>query len=231
MSRAQPSGRAAGRGADARPAPHAEAPRSGVRRLWSWTRRLSGRRARLQAAAYRLYGDLVASARAPGFFRDLCVPDTPEGRFEMIGLHAALLLLRLKREGAAGQALGQVVFDLMVADLDQGLRELGIGDLGVGKQVKRLAGQFYARLHALDAAIGGGEPERLAAMLRANVWHGGPEPGAAQVAALADYLIRSERRLGGQSAGALLAGEATFAWLAGRTADTGSERQGDPQGH
>ena len=139
----------------------------------------------------------------------------------MIGLHAALVLLRLRREGAAGQALGQALFDLMMADIDQNLRELGVGDLSVGKQVKRLAGQFYARLHALDAVFDSGElrgsggPDRLGPILRANVWRGGPEPGDDQVVALAGYLIRCGRRLDAQSAGTLLGGEAAFARLDG----------------
>jgi cytochrome b pre-mRNA-processing protein 3 len=220
MSRAQPSNP----GATARPNPEPDDPRFGIERFRAWTGRLRGRRAAraaLEAAAHRLYGDLVAAARAPGFFHTLGVPDTPEGRFEMIGLHAALILLRLQREGAAGRALGQALFDLMFADLDQGLRELGVGDLGVGRQVKRLAGQFYARLRALDAVTGSGEPNggpevgRLGAMLRANVWQGGPEPSAAQVRMLADYLIRCARRLGGQSVSSLLQGEAAFAELDG----------------
>jgi cytochrome b pre-mRNA-processing protein 3 len=196
-----------------------------------WTGRLRARRsahAAREAAAHRLYGSLVASARAPGFFRELGVPDTPEGRFEMIGLHAALVLLRLKREGAAGQTLGQAMFDLMFADVDRSLRELGVGDLGVGRQVKRLARQFYARLHALDAALGGepvrpvGEGEadqieaaRLAPMLRVNVWGGGPAPSADQVRVLADYLVRFERRLAAEDACTLLRGEVTFAGLEG----------------
>jgi cytochrome b pre-mRNA-processing protein 3 len=232
MSRAQPSKPGA---IDLR-APDSRAQRLRAPGFWGWTARLRTRRAAraaLRAAAHRLYGDLVVSARAQGFFRELGVPDTPEGRFEMIGLHAALVLLRLKREGEAGQALGQALFDLMMADMDQSLRELGVGDLGVGRQVKRLAGQFYARLHALEAALGGSEASRtmgkgeagclagaseasrLGPMLRANVWGGGPEPDAAQVSALADYLIRAARGLDRQSAGALLRGEATFPGLDG----------------
>jgi cytochrome b pre-mRNA-processing protein 3 len=193
-----------------------QARRLALRGLLAWPGRLRAQRAAqaaLQTAAHRLYRDLVAAARTPGFFRDLGVPDTPEGRFEMIGLHAALVLLRLKREGAAGQALGQALFDVMFADMDQSLRELGIGDLGVGKQVKRLADQFYARLRSLDAILGTGGADRLGALLGANVWRGGPAPRAEQVAALADYLLRSGRRLDDQSAAALLRGEAAFARL------------------
>ena len=189
---------------------------SGISRLWAWPSRLRARRraqGALQAAAAQLYGAVVEQARAPGFFREWGVPDTPEGRFEMIGLHAGLILLRLRREGAAGQALGQALFDLMFADVDEGLRTLGVGDLGVGRQVKRLAGQFYARLQALDGALHAGAAPQLQEALRANVWHGGRAPGAPEVAALADYLVRSERRLADQSAGALLRGEASFAGL------------------
>ena len=199
--------------------------RSGALRLAAL--RLGMGRSARAAAAGRLYRDLVVQARSPFFYRELGVPDTPEGRFEMIGLHAALILLRLRAGGVAGQALGQALFDLMIADLDQSLRELGVGDLGVGKQVKRLAGQFYARLRALDELIGSGEARgggaagdrgatgRLGEVLRVNVWHGGRAPGAGQVEALADYLVRSARRLGGQSADLLLNGEAAFALPAG----------------
>jgi cytochrome b pre-mRNA-processing protein 3 len=194
--------------------------------LFAWRSQLRARRAaraEQQAAAHRLYRALVDAARTPGFFRDLGVPDTPEGRFEMIGLHAALVLLRLKREGAAGKALGQTLFDLMMADMDQSLRELGIGDLGVGRHVQRLAGQFYARLHALDTMLGqAGAAGRLGPMLRANVWAGGREPNTEQVAMLAEYLSSCQRRLDDQSAGALLRGESAFAELDARAA--GGER-------
>jgi cytochrome b pre-mRNA-processing protein 3 len=210
MSRAQPSPPGAG-GLEGRRLPLAT--------LLAWRERLRARRAARaarQAAAERLYRDLVGVARAPRFFREIGVPDTPEGRFEMIGLHAALVLLRLRREGAEGRALGQALFDLMMADVDQNLRELGVGDLSVGKQVKRLAGQFYARLHALDtalgdgAATGGAEADRLRAALCANVWLGGPEPSADQVASLADHLLRCRRRLDQGCASGLLQGEAAF---------------------
>jgi cytochrome b pre-mRNA-processing protein 3 len=192
--------------------PRAAAEARGGLRGWALRlrARAGGRRAERQAA-HRLYCALVNQARTERFFRALGVPDTPEGRFEIIGLHAALVLRRLRSEGAAGQALGQALFDLMFADVDASLRELGVGDLSVGKQVKRLAGQFYARLSALDQVLGAGAASLIEPILRANVWHGGAPPSAAQVAALAHYLIVCERRLGGQSGSALLHGEVTFA--------------------
>ena len=129
---------------------------------------------RPRQAADQLYRAMVEQARRPAFYRELGVPDTPEGRFEMIALHAALVLRRLRREGLPGQALGQALFDLMFADLDAGLRELGVGDLGVGTYIKRLAGQFYARLAALDEGLGdagpaGSQHGAAPPMLRANV--------------------------------------------------------------
>ena len=108
-------------------------------------------------AAHRLYDEVVKQARTPLLYSELGVPDTPEGRFEMVALHAALLIRRLRAAGGPGRALGQALFDLMFADMDASMRELGVGDLGVGKQVQRLAGQFYARLAALDDAFGKGD--------------------------------------------------------------------------
>jgi cytochrome b pre-mRNA-processing protein 3 len=161
-------------------------------------------RARRRIAA-ALYRDLVNQARTPIFYRDLGVPDTPEGRFEMVGLHVALVVRRLSRAGSAGSALGQELFDQMFADLDESLRRIGIGDLSVGKHVKRLAGNFYARLKALDEAMAG-DPSGLRPMLRTNVYHGGAAPTERQLDALVSYLVAADAALRGQPAASLLAG-------------------------
>ena len=121
-----------------------------------WLRRFrpdAADRARREVAE-RVYRDLVKQARTPLFYRDLGVPDTPEGRFEMVGLHAALVVRRLRSAGAPGSALAQELFDLLFADVDEGLRHIGIGDLAVGKHVRRLAGYFYARLRAPGRGAG-----------------------------------------------------------------------------
>lgn len=189
-----------------------QAPRapSALRRLW---RRLwrgdPDTRARRQAAR-RLYEALVSQARTPDLFRVLGVPDTPEGRFELLALHAALVILRLRSAGPDGRALGQELFDLMFTDVDLNLRELGVGDLSVGKYVKRLARNFYARLAALDAALQAEDAEALVPMLESNVYRGGPAPSEAQVRALADHLVATAAVLEVQDDGRLLAGEASF---------------------
>jgi len=122
------------------------------------------------SAAHRLYDRLVRHARFLIYYDRLGVPDTPEGRFEILALHVGLTVRKLCSLDRDGQAVGQALFDLMVTDLDSNLRELGVGDLSVGKQVKRLAGQFYARLATLHEAFDDGRVEALAPMLTTNVY-------------------------------------------------------------
>jgi cytochrome b pre-mRNA-processing protein 3 len=167
--------------------------------------------------AERVYRDLVKQARTPSFYRDLGVPDTPEGRFEMIGLHVALVVRGLRLAGAPGRALAQELIDLLFADVDEGLRHIGIGDLSVGKHVKRLAGNFYARLRALDEALDTVPGAPLAPMLRTNVYHNAVAPSRRQLAALADYLLAAEAALRAHASARVLAGD--IAWVSPEGAD------------
>jgi cytochrome b pre-mRNA-processing protein 3 len=180
----------------------------GWRRLWRRLCHVHARNARRQVAE-QLYQAVVKQARRPVWYRELGVPDTPEGRFEMIALHAALVLRRLRREGMPGQALGQLLFDAMFVDFDGSLRELGVSDLSIGRYVKRLAGNFYARLAALDQGLGEAG-SALHPMLRANVYHGAV-PTDRQLAALARCLAEQDRALARQEGAALCAG--TIAWV------------------
>jgi len=133
--------------------------------------------------AHRLYDPLVRHARFPIYYGRLGVPDTPEGRFEILALHVGLTVRKLSSIDQESQAIGQALFDLMVADLDGNLRELGVGDLSVGKQVKRLAGQFYARLAALNEAFDAGRIDTLSPALESNVYDR-DKPSPEQVASL-----------------------------------------------
>jgi cytochrome b pre-mRNA-processing protein 3 len=191
-------------------------PRHGWRRLWRRLRHAERAHDAHRQAALELYRAVVKQARRPVWYRDLGVPDTPDGRFEMIALHVALVLRRLRREGMPGQALGQLLFDTMFVDLDGSLRELGVSDLSVGRYIKRFAGHFYARLAALDRSLeqaGGAAAARnggsLAPMLRANVYHGAA-PTERQLAALARCLAEQDRALAAQPGAALCAG--TIVW-------------------
>jgi cytochrome b pre-mRNA-processing protein 3 len=198
----------------AAPAPEPPA-RRGWRRWWHRLRHAERAHDARKQVAGQLYQAVVNQARRPVWYRDLGVPDTPEGRFEMIALHAALVLRRLRREGVAGRALGQRLFDAMFVDLDGSLRELGVSDLAMGKYIKRLAGNFYARLAALDKGLAddvadAGQGRSLHPMLRANVYHGAA-PSGRQLAALARALAAQDHALARQE-GALLCG-GTIVWL------------------
>src|SRR5579872_4434155 len=100
--------------------------------------------------AMRLEGQLSARARDPYFFRVLSVPDTMDGRFDMVALHGWLVLERLKAAGMdeAAQALTDVLF----VAFDEALREQGTGDLGLGRRMKAFANAFFGRLIAYSGA-------------------------------------------------------------------------------
>ncbi len=128
-----------------------------------------------------VYRRIVAQARRPEFYVGGGVPDSLDGRFEMLALHLFLVLHRLKRERdePACAALAQALADRMAADLDANLREMGAGDLGVGRRVKRMARTLYGRIAAYEAGIDGGEAKLRQAIRRYRVRHGRPkrEPG------------------------------------------------------
>lgn len=169
-----------------------------------------GQRARKDSAApsHALYERIVGQARQPEFYARYGVPDTPLGRFEMIALHAFLVMRRLKRCGRDGAETAQALFDLMFADVDRNLREMGVGDLGVGRRVKALAKGFYGCVQAYEAALDGGG-ESLDAALARNLYAGAP-PDADLLASVADYVRREDAALGRTNAEGLLAGRVQF---------------------
>lgn len=162
----------------------------------------------VRESAERAYDHVVQAARRPEFFRDGGVPDTVDGRFELICLHAFLYLHRLKHESATAD-VAQSFFDTMFADFDRSLREMGTGDLGVGKQIRRMAEAFYGRIAAYEeglAADGG----ILEAALRRNVFGAAAEVDEARVVALARYVQDEAKRLAQADATTLVAGDVRF---------------------
>ena len=119
-------------------------------------------RAILRRTSREVYGSIVTQARHETFYRDWGVPDTMEGRVEMIILHAALVLDRLGSEGDAALALGQAVTEAYIADIDDALRQIGTGDIGVPRRVKKAA----AALRERRLAYGKAPPTAAGASLR-----------------------------------------------------------------
>lgn len=162
----------------------------------------------LTRRATTLYSAVVTQARQVPFYRDLGVPDTVDGRFELIVLHAVLALRRLHQEGADGDALAQAVFDVLIDDMDRSLREMGVGDLGVGRRIKAMGEAFYGRAGAYEAALDDGDGALVEALAR-NVF-GTVEVGDCQSGAMAVYVRRQIVHLANQPGGELLAGSMAF---------------------
>lgn len=158
--------------------------------------------------ARQLYTQVVDQARQPAFYRDLGVPDTIDGRFEMIVLHMVMMLRALRRDGDDGIELGQLVFDVMMDDMDSSLREMGVGDLGVGRRVKAMAQGFYGRATAYEAALATDE-ETLDQALRRNLY-ATAEPVEDDVAAMIVYVLREFAAIDAGVAMSATAGEFRF---------------------
>jgi cytochrome b pre-mRNA-processing protein 3 len=143
-----------------------------------------------------LYGMIVAQARAPAFYAVYAVPDTVAGRLEMLMLHAILVLLRLEGDSAPRRALGQALFDRFCRDMDDSMREMGVGDLSVPRKMRRIGMAFYGRLAVYRTALAVSGDGPLADVLRRNVF-AGAEGGAAPLR-LAAYVREAARRLAAQ---------------------------------
>src|SRR5439155_11860967 len=166
------------------------------------------RRNPLQNAAELAYRRIVEQARQSGFFSASGVPDTLDGRFELICLHAFLFLHRLKREAPPASQLGQRLYDAMFADFDRSLREMGTGDLSVGRQVKRMAQAFFGRIDAYERGLSGGDAVLKSALAR-NLF-GTVTATEPALDAMAGYLHGEVRRLRERPLTELLAGEISF---------------------
>jgi cytochrome b pre-mRNA-processing protein 3 len=160
-------------------------------------------------AAEALYGSAVAQARLVDFYGESGVPDTVDGRFDMIVLHVFLVLHRLKEGDAKTADTAQALFDAMFADMDRGLREMGAGDLGVGRRVKVMAKAFYGRVAAYERGLAEGGDALAAAVLR-NIFRGDPAKDAA-ASRLASYMYGQVTALERQPFDALLEGRVVFA--------------------
>jgi cytochrome b pre-mRNA-processing protein 3 len=156
---------------------------------------------------HALYGAIVAQARSTPFFAEYGVPDTVEGRFDLIVLHLVLLLNRLDRLSASGRGLGQELFDAFCRDLDANLREMGTGDLAVPKKMQAFAEAFYGRQAAYGAALETADVRDFEKALARNIFPAGDNSGAA---GLARYARAALRRLQDQDDAALLRGEVVF---------------------
>ena len=171
-------------------------------------RLFGGEHARNRQIVSALYVEIVAAARRETFFSDWDVPDTPLGRFEMIALHMFLFQHRLRGETGVAREIAQELIDDFFTEVEHSLRELGIGDMGVPKRMKKLARMFYGRTASYEAALDAGNRGDLAAALARNI-----RPDAAgwpHAADLAGYVFATHDLLASQGVGSIRAGTIEF---------------------
>jgi cytochrome b pre-mRNA-processing protein 3 len=152
----------------------------------------------------QLYSTCVTQARLPIFYDKGGVPDTIDGRFDMILLHVYLLMRRLKTE----DKLKQQLFDLMFADMDHNLREMGVGDMSIGKKIKPMIGAFYGRAQAYEAALPGNDGT-LAITLQRNLY-GTKTVEAGVIQHMAQYVRQTVAALDSQLMPDIASGRVVF---------------------
>jgi cytochrome b pre-mRNA-processing protein 3 len=153
-----------------------------------------------------LFADVVAAARHPQAYRDLGVADDFEGRFERLALVMVLTLRRMNALPAPADQAGQELVDQLFAHLDDGLRRSGVGDLSVGKKMKKLAQGFYGRAKAYTEALDAEDEAALRAALAKNLYASGIEAAAVPAGILAE-IEGVNRALDGCDLAALLKGQ------------------------
>ena len=160
--------------------------------------------------ARRLYDTAVAQGRRPALYATMGAPDTVEGRFEILTLHVILLIERLKGDNPETAGPRQALFDVYLSDLDGALREMSIGDLAVGKRMRKLGEAFYGRARAYgDAFAALPDLAKLKDVVARTILDG---VDCVDPAPLAAYAVRGRDSLAAAETNALLAGEVR--WLA-----------------
>lgn len=168
--------------------------------------------------AHDLYVKIVNQARRPEFYLEFGVPDTPDGRFDMVLLHAYLLFNRMKGDLDLTSDLSQAVFDLMFADMDQNLREMGLGDIGVSHRIKGMIKAFYGRVTVYDEGVADVEGGKLEDALKRNLFRKSA-PTNGQVSNMAIYVRQQTTALSTQDNSDIVEGRVIFGHIPSIQAD------------
>jgi cytochrome b pre-mRNA-processing protein 3 len=169
---------------------------------------LRTRRTRRQTAR-ELYGSIVTQARRQDFYADWGVPDTTQGRFEMIVLHLALVLHRMRGERAEGSRLARSLTESFVVDMDDAMREMTFGDLAVPREIKNAIAALFDRYRAYLAGLASPAEDVLQASLEEQLAYLG-HAGRLDARSLAHYMHRAAAALAGQGTLEIFAGR--LAW-------------------
>lgn len=160
------------------------------------------------AIANDLYLKTVEQSRSPGFYTELGVPDTVDGRFDMIILHIMLVVRRLRGQSKEAVAVSQEILNLMFADMDRNFREMGIGDMSIGKHVKKVAKAFYGRAEILEAGLESNHGALVEALIN-TIYRSVDEPHP-YAETMATYVADTDTILTGQALSDLVSGQLDF---------------------
>jgi cytochrome b pre-mRNA-processing protein 3 len=158
--------------------------------------------------AKAVYAQLLEKTRTPVFYMNYGVPDTFDGRFDLLVLHAFFVISRLTGEGQEGRDFNQALFDTIFADMDQSLREIGIGDMGIPKRMRKMMKAFNGRMHAY--ADGLVDEAKLSDVLKRNVYGTIKDVPAQHIESMRDYMKRSIGTLEKYSSLDVMAGKVVF---------------------
>lgn len=166
----------------------------------------------LQTPARKLYNAIVLQARDSALYGPEGAPDTVDGRFEMIVTHAIIVLRRLRQQGEAGTHFSQLVFDIMFDDMDAALREMGTGDMSVGKKIRAMGEAFYGRAQAYETALETQNHDQFAQILQRNLFssdetEASTEETSPAAKALTAHFFAFAQRLDSSTAEGLFDGE------------------------
>ncbi len=161
-----------------------------------------------EQTAKAVYGQLLEKTRAEVFYNDYGVPDSFDGRFDMLVLHVFLVIDRLKDEGAQGRDFNQALFDATFADMEQTLRERGIGDMGIPKHMRRMMKAFNGRIHVYSAASGNGK--LMTEALMRNLYGTAIGTSQEQIESMNQYVNRCAASLWKHSVTDVVSAKAVF---------------------
>lgn len=173
------------------------------------------RKSRFSPKLYSTYNSIVAQSRTPIFYAEWQVPDTVTGRFDMISLHIAMVLRRLRNDDQATKKYAQTLFDLFFTDMDRNLREAGTGDTVVPKRIKKMGELFYGLLEKLNQAFGKNDADEIQNILHRNIL--GEEAESFSAQKLADYVQGLEQELAEISLEEIMNGHLNFRALHNET--------------
>lgn len=161
-----------------------------------------------QAAGAALYAQAVTQARTPALYAEMGAPDTTEARFELYSLHVYLILERLKAQGDEAAEVSQALFDTYLSALDNALREMGVGDLSVGKRMRKMGEAFYGRIKGYEAAFAAlPDMTALEALVTRTVY---ADTDGRHAAALGAYILARREALAAQAVEHLCAGDVSW---------------------